>query len=403
MVRGNDGPPADFAEDEILLKDAKIATDGPGLLEFIRKRIRTTAEIERMDVLVRRLGDREFQNRAQATTDLKNIGTAALPKLRHALSSKDAEVRRRAAGIIAFIQSDAMSDRLCAAARLLQVRRPDGVVPVLIDYLPFVEDSVVEEELLATLICLGVHGGKIDPALVDALHSKEPLQRAAGAMLVGWAGTTEQCLTARKLLNDSDARVRFRAAQGILAWGDKSAMPTLIGLLDSVPLEISQRADDLLQRAAGDSAPSFPLGDNERSRKRCSAAWSDWLKSNQENLDLAIGDVSLPHVSINARAKDVARRWILGLAKRDPSTWKRTSDVPFTRTLSSAFLVFNTREELDQLLLNGRKANVANIGEMRFVVKDVVNAEQYLKSGLTRLGGTDVAQLSDVLFFKVYL
>src|SRR5438552_3935148 len=35
--RGSDGSPADFAEDERLLKDAKIATDEPGLLEFIRQ------------------------------------------------------------------------------------------------------------------------------------------------------------------------------------------------------------------------------------------------------------------------------------------------------------------------------------------------------------------------------
>jgi len=126
--RASDSPPADFSEDEKLLKDAKIATDGPGLLEFIRKRILTTAEIERIDVLVKRLGDREFKNRVQAATDLKDIGAVSLPKLRFALKAKDAEVRRRAAEIIEFIQSDTMSHRLAAAARLLQDRQPDGAV-----------------------------------------------------------------------------------------------------------------------------------------------------------------------------------------------------------------------------------------------------------------------------------
>jgi len=127
-TRADDSSSSDFVEDERLLQDARIATDGPGLLEFFHKRILTTAEIERIDVLVKRLGDNEFKNRVQGTTDLKDIGTAALPKLRLALQSKDAEVRRRAAEIIDFIQSDTRSDQVGAAARLLETtaewRRP---------------------------------------------------------------------------------------------------------------------------------------------------------------------------------------------------------------------------------------------------------------------------------------
>jgi hypothetical protein len=197
--------------------------------------------------------------------------------------------------------------------------------------------------------------------------------------------------------------VRFRAAQGILAGRDKAAVPTLISLLQGVPLDLSQRAEDLLQRAAGNSAPSRTLGDSEINRKVCSAAWCDWSKSNLKKLDLAMRDVSLPHLNINTRAKDVALRWIKGLAKRDLSTWKKTSDVPFTGTMGSAFIVFNNREELDQWFLNDRRTNDAKIAEMRFIVKDVVNVDRYLESGLTRSRGTDGAQLSVFLFLPVYL
>jgi hypothetical protein len=402
ISRAGDSPPADFAEDEKLLENAKIATDGPGLLDFIRKRIVTVAEIERVDGLIRRLGDMEYGNRAQASKDLKDLGKSSLTKLRLALKSKDAEVRRRAEEIIEFLQSDTMSDRLCAAVHLLQDRRPEGAVQVLIDYLPFIDDSVVEEEVLGTLSRQAIQAGKVDPTLVAALQSKTPAQRAAGAMLVGWAGAPDQRLAVKELLHDPDVMVRFRAAQGILAGRDKAAMPTLISLLQGVPLELSQRAEDLLQLAAGDSAPSHTLGDSEINRKVCSAAWSDWSKSSLEKLDLAIRDVGLP-LSINKRAKDVALRWIKGLAKRDLSTWKKTSDVPFTRTMGSAFLVFNNREELDQWFLNDRRANDAKIAEMRFVVKDVVNVDKYLESGLARSRGTDGGQLSVFLFLPVYL
>ena len=74
--RGSDSPPADFAEDERLLNDAQIATDGPALLEFIRKRIRSAAEVERIDSLIVRLGNDDFKKREQASTDLKAIGPA---------------------------------------------------------------------------------------------------------------------------------------------------------------------------------------------------------------------------------------------------------------------------------------------------------------------------------------
>ena len=393
----------DFAEDEKLLKDAQISTDGPSLLEFVRKRILTATEIKSLDPLVRRLGDEEFTKREQASKNLKDIGKAALPRLRLALKSNDAEVRRRAAEIIEFIQSDSTSDRLCAAARLLQLRQPDDAIQVLIDFLPFIEDSTVEEEVLGALSRLGVSEGKVDPVLVSTLHSQAPAQRAAGALLVGWAGNSQQRLKVKQLLHDPDGSVRFRAAQGILASSDKAGLPTLILLLHDVPLELSQRAEDLLRHAAGDSAPTGMLRGSETNRKMCLAAWSDWSKSNLEKLDLAKADVGLPLLSMNTRARDIALRWIHGFAKRDLKTLKKTTDAPFTRAMGSAFIIFDKREELDQWFLNDRKPNEARIAEMRFSVKDVVTVNQYLSSGLGCFRGTNLPQLSDILCSKVYL
>jgi HEAT repeat protein len=412
-ARAGDSSAGDFTEDERLLQDVGIATDGSGLLELIRKRILTAADIERIDVLIKRLGDREFKNREQATMDLKDIGTASLPKLRLALRAKDAEVRRRAAEIIKFIQSDTMSEGLSAAVRLLQHRQPVGGLCVLIDYLPFIDDSVVEEEVLATLTRLGVHASEVDPALVAAVHSKAPAQRAAAAMVVGWAGTPEQRLTAKNLLHDYDATVRFRAAQGILAARDKIAFPTLISLLEGVPLELSQRAEEVLQRAAGNSAPSLTLGDSETDRKRCAAAWNDWSKSSLEKLDLTNCDVSLPF-SLNARAKDIALRWLDSLTKRDLQSLKKISDVPFTHTMAGFFLVFDKREdldrvtyqmskELDQWLLDNRNPKDDKMAGMTFAAKDVMSVHQYLRSGMSGLRGADVPQLSAIPFRKVYL
>jgi len=206
----------------------------------------------------------------------------------------------------------------------------------------------------------------------------------------------------KNLLHDADATVLLRASQGILAGHDKAAVPTLVSLLDSAPLELSQRAEELLQRAAGNSAPSLMLGDSEINRKRCVAAWNDWSKSNLEKLNVANRDVSLPFLSINSRAKDLALRWFRSLAKRDLGTWKKSSDVPFTLTMGGIFLPFNNREELDQWFFDDSKAN-AKMAEMKFAIKDVSTVDQYLRSTTAGLRGTNVPQLSVVLFHKVYL
>jgi hypothetical protein len=405
--RGNDTPPADLADDEKLLGDANIATDGSGLLEFFRKRTLSAAEMERIDFLVQQLGDRNFRKREAASNELREIGSAALPALRRALAAKDLESRRRAAVLLKDIQSGTLSGRLCAAARLLQHRRPQGAVRVLIDYLPFVEDADVEAEVLGTLTLLGVQAGKVEPALIAVLQSRAPAQRAVGAMLAGWAGTPEQRRAAKTLLRDPDATVRFRAAQGILAGRDKAAVPTLIALLEGVPLELSQRAEDLLQRVAESSSPSITLGTSAAGRQVCAAAWRDWSRSNLEQMDLAERDVSLPLFNINLRAKEVALRWICSLDKRDLNTWQKTSAVPFALA-DFNFQVFSKREELDHLLQHTGAAHDARRARTMFVVKDVVSVDQYLKYGsMSSTANGDVAEvvppLRDVLAYRLYM
>src|SRR5438309_2064580 len=60
------------------------------------------AEIAR---LVKQLGDDEFMKREDATTRLKEIGEPALDALQQAKTSNDAEVRRRAAEIVAVLEN----------------------------------------------------------------------------------------------------------------------------------------------------------------------------------------------------------------------------------------------------------------------------------------------------------
>src|SRR5262249_37757685 len=67
-----------------------------------------TAEVEKVRKLIQQLGDDDVDKRQEATRQLEGLGQAALPLLRKASKeSTDAEVRKRAAELVAAFQKNA--------------------------------------------------------------------------------------------------------------------------------------------------------------------------------------------------------------------------------------------------------------------------------------------------------
>jgi hypothetical protein len=56
-----------------------------------------------IDQLISQLGSERFTDREQATRELSQLGKNALPALKEAVKSSDAEVRRRAKGLVELI------------------------------------------------------------------------------------------------------------------------------------------------------------------------------------------------------------------------------------------------------------------------------------------------------------
>src|SRR5688572_12000176 len=81
--------------DIALLKTAKVATDGPGLLEFFKKRAPVEANAAHVEGLIAKLASRKFRERQQAAAELLRIGLPARPLLVKALKHEDIEVVRR--------------------------------------------------------------------------------------------------------------------------------------------------------------------------------------------------------------------------------------------------------------------------------------------------------------------
>ncbi len=295
---------ADGSEDEKLLKAAKIGVDGPGLLDYFRRRTTTEAQRDHIQTLIRRLGDDSFKVRQAATTELAALGAAAAPLLRRALDDPDEELKERAENLIRTADDlEARAAQSAAAARLIRQRAPADSAAVLLAYTPDAENDEVAEEVLASLAVLAVHEGKVDAAVVAALKDKNASRRAAAGVVVGRSGTPEQRAEVRTLLADPDPRVRFRAAQGLLAGRDRAGVPALVALVKDGPTELAFRSNELLSCAYGVHWKRTPFDEEPAARQTCAKDWHDWTLSHPYLASYPRADADLPAFNPALRAR----------------------------------------------------------------------------------------------------
>src|SRR5882724_11146416 len=78
--------------DETLLRNAGLPTDGPGLLDFFRKRSLKVADRQILEELAKKLDDRSYKVRTDAAKELIVRGRLALPFLKKAAKSGSLEM-----------------------------------------------------------------------------------------------------------------------------------------------------------------------------------------------------------------------------------------------------------------------------------------------------------------------
>jgi hypothetical protein len=289
-LRAAEADREELKEAERVLNEAKIATDGPSLLAYIKKRTLPETDRTKLRALVRQLGDDEFEVRKKAFAELQAAGKAAEEVLREALQDEDPEIATSAVLLLEKITSTSASTIMAAAARVLADRKPAGTVPVLLAYLPLAaNEEQVLEAFRNALVAVGLKGGKADDALVAAAKDKHAVRRAVAAFVLGKAGDNHRP-TVRGLLKDSDDKVRFQAASALIQARDKAAVDTLIDLLTGRDKDLAWQAQDLLVRVAGTAGEKSPPdleGDTPENRAKGKAAWVKWWKANSARVNLA--------------------------------------------------------------------------------------------------------------------
>jgi hypothetical protein len=368
---------AEIAADIEFLKEAGVRSDGPALLEYLRKQTLKDGERDNMAAILQGLDDKSFQKREKAVAEMIAQGPKALPVLRAATVGATLEMRMRIERCIKELEKNSPAQIAGAVVRLLKHRKAPGASAVLLAYVTSAPDETVEEEILAVLPVIGVSGGQADALFQPALSDSSPVKRAAAVLVLGRFGTRNQRALVHLLLDDPHPAVRLRAAHGLLLGRDQSAIPALIGLLVKSPLAIAEQAEDMLTELAGDTVPAVTLGETTEARMKCYQAWRDWWQLRQTKINLARMDLDpLANSDGTAKARQVARQFIIAVFKNDRPVIRKTSELPF---VIAGLERIETREAWENLLAQVGQNPQAQ--QTKFAVQKVISLDEYAKTG----------------------
>jgi HEAT repeat protein len=279
--------PAAEDGDLAVLKAASVAVDGPGLLEFFRKRTHGELDSARLQQLVRQLGDDSFDLREKASAELVSLGALAASALTDAERDPDFEIADRARKSLALIKSGGSAEVASAAARVLARLNPPGTTEALLAYAPSAASVKTVQEIAKALTRTAAREHNIDREVAAALADKAAPRRQIAGEVLASAGDRQQRAAAAKLLKDRDVHVRLAVGLALAQAGDPEAISPLIDLVEELPTEQSWPVLDLLTRLAGeDQAPLVVLTDQE-SRRKSRQAWTKWWEARRSTMDLA--------------------------------------------------------------------------------------------------------------------
>jgi HEAT repeat protein len=264
-------------------------TEGPALLDELKKRTKPDVDPDKVQDLVRKLDDTSFDVRQHAQEALIHLGVPILPLLRQVYRDPpDLEVRQRVRSCIEAIEAENEKareeylPRLLAVARVVALRKTPGAAEAILAYLPSQDEDGLREELQTALAAVALTGGEAQPALLKALADKSGTRRIAAARALCTAPRAEHLDKVRKLLSDPEPAVRLALALALADARDPAALAALASQVGQLPADLAAQAEDYLSQLAGEAGPKdLPAGDENRQKR--SAAWISWAQTAKDN------------------------------------------------------------------------------------------------------------------------
>jgi HEAT repeat protein len=264
-------------------------TEGPGLLDELKKRTKPDVDPDKVQALVRELDDTSFKVRQEAQEELVRLGVPILPLLRQVYRDPpDLEVRNRVRICIEAIETENEKakqeylPRLLAVGRVVALRKSPGAAEAILAYLPSQDEDGLREELQKALTAVAFADGEAQPALLKALTDKSGTRRIAAARALCAVPRASHLEKARRLLSDPEPAVRLAVALALADAREPSALPALASQVGQLPADLAGQAEDYLSQLAGEAGPKdLPSGDNNRQKR--SVAWASWAETAKGN------------------------------------------------------------------------------------------------------------------------
>ena len=290
------GPNVKIGKEELTPIQAREAwlrwwrdTEGPGLLNELKKRTRPEVDPGKVHALVQKLGDNAFDARESAQKDLVGLGVPILPLLRQVYRDPpDLEVRDRIRACIETIEGqnekakEEYLPRFLALARLVALRKPPGAAEAILAYLPSQDEDGLREELQNALAAVAFSKGEANPVLLKALTDSSATRRIAAARALCTVPQPDHLEKVRRLLQDADPAVRLAVALALAEARDPGALPALASFIAQAPADLAAQAEDFLSQLAGEAGPK-DLPQGEVNREKRSAAWASWAQTAKSN------------------------------------------------------------------------------------------------------------------------
>jgi len=276
-------PPVDRATtDKGALDSAGLkSTDPAGLLDYIRTRTLSDADLSKIQGIIKRLGSDDFEERLKAANEVERYGPAAVGPLRAAFTDSDYEVAYRARECLKRMEKVSHAEVAAAAVRALTKAKHPEAAKVLLAFLPMADTPAVVEEIRTTLTTLAVRDGKPDPAVVEGLKDGTAIRRAAAAVAliegdrVALKEAYPKVRDAAKI--ETDPETKFQMVFPMLTViRDKEAVALLLDVLPDLPRGRLWQAEDYLVQLAGKDAPKATFGRSKESLIKARDSWKEW-------------------------------------------------------------------------------------------------------------------------------
>jgi HEAT repeat protein len=236
--------------------------------------------LDRIGLLLRELEVDDYERRHKAAAELVRLGRPARTALDKLLTAGNLDLARQAQMIQDEIDTRLSPATTLAALRTLCRLRYPRAAGLVLEHLPHVGPA--SHDLLAILLQIDLTTKEADAALRAALADADTGRRAAAGLLLARRGSADQVTAVLPLLEDREAIVRLRTAQGLIGRGDERGFPALIEQLGAPPT-LAWQAEELLRWAAAETAPPELLGTGEPATcKPCRDAWAKWLATGRK-------------------------------------------------------------------------------------------------------------------------